>query len=366
MQIIGNRALFCLVLIFVLGNTGLYALGVNLAEQDAWIALLLAMFLSYILLWIYVKLQSYYPEDNLAQIIIKVVGGLFGYILILLYSTYFFYITLLNLSMYAEFIQFYLVPNATQFIISILLIVNFLHLIFSGAEVVARVSQVIMSLVLLFIIIVYILVFSSGIVDFQRLQPVLSNGIQPVIKAAIPELIIFPFGDLVLFLMFWKYVKSKKSIFKISLLAMTIAGLIITFGLVIMLSVLGVKLARIAYVANMIVSQVIQVELLGNVDVIIVLILLMLGFYKMVPFFYGSIMIVITGFNIDNKLLVHIFFGILLLIFLYVPFTGISFYKWINSFGPRVENLMEYMHLSFQIIIPTILLVVTWFKKDNN
>ncbi|AGB40997.1 spore germination protein, amino acid permease [Halobacteroides halobius DSM 5150] len=365
MQVIGGQALFFLVLIFVIGNTGLYALGVQLAKQDAWIALLLAMFSSYILLWIYVKLQNYYPEDNLAQIIIKITGKWLGYSLILLYSAYFFYISLLNLSMYTEFIQVYLIQGVAKSVISFLLIFNFTYLIFSGVEVIARVSELITPFIIFAIVIVYILVFSSGAVDFKRLQPVLSNGIQPIIEVTIPELIIFPFGDLVLFLMFWKYVNDKKSIFKISFWGMTIAGLIITFAVIIILAVLGVNLAIRAYVPNMLVSQMIQIKWLANIDVIIVLIILLLGFYKMVPFFYGSVAIVATGFKFDNKVFISILYGLLLLIFSYAPFTGFPFHRWINSFGPRIERFMEYMHVLFQMIIPTILLVVTWLKKSE-
>ncbi|TDX52380.1 GerAB/ArcD/ProY family transporter [Orenia marismortui] len=360
---IGKIELFSLTLLFIIGNTGLYALGVDIAKQDAWISILLAMLLSYILLWIYLKLQSYFPNDNLALMIIKSVEKPIAYTLVIFYSIYFFYIALLNFSMFVEFIRFYLLPQTSKLTISVLLLINIFYINSLGIEVIARLAGLMAPLFILFVIIIYSLIFSSGIVNFQNLQPFLGNGITAVVDAAIPELLIFPFADMVLLLMIWEYVKIKKSISQISFLAMTLGGVIITFALIIIIGVLGVNWATIANVANMAVSQLINIGYLKNIDVIIVIVLFLLGFFKMIPFLFGSISLVNSLLNLHNNIWVNTIFSIFLLIFNYAPFTGVEFYSWINSFDRRTERIMEYIHISFQMLIPTFLLIITWLKR---
>lgn len=74
---ISKHQLFCLIILFEIGSTTLFALGID-AKQDAWIAILVAMLIGFVLLWLYTGLQKYFPEKNFAQIIITLLGKVIG------------------------------------------------------------------------------------------------------------------------------------------------------------------------------------------------------------------------------------------------------------------------------------------------
>ncbi|WP_027340137.1 GerAB/ArcD/ProY family transporter [Halonatronum saccharophilum] len=364
MKKIGNIELFCLVFIFTIGNVGLYALGVDVAEQDAWIAMLVAMVVSYGLLWIYIKLQSCFPQDNLADIIIKLLGKVVGIPLICLYCLYFLYITLLNISLHIEFVQLFLIPRTPVIMIYILAMINVLYIIFSGIEVISRVAIFSAISFVLFIIIIYTMVFASGVVNITNIQPILGRGLGPVLDAAIPDLMIFPFADMVMFLTIWRYVNDKRAIFKLSIAGMTLGGIIISLSLFIMVATLGVRLSNILTYANMKVSDVIDIGVINNVDIIVVTFLLTSGFFKVVLFLYGAISLLECGFKINNKVGIIFPLTILLAILIYVPFFGGLFHHWIMHLPQDITEIIKYVHVSFQMIIPTLLLMIAWVKSS--
>ena len=62
-----------------------------------------------------------------------------------------------------------------------------------------------------YILIVFMFI-GSNIIHLERLMPMLENGIQPVLQASLPEVISFPFGQIVVFLMFWSHLDDKKTL----------------------------------------------------------------------------------------------------------------------------------------------------------
>ncbi|PRX20125.1 spore germination protein KB [Orenia metallireducens] len=362
MNYVGKWELFSLTFIFIIGNAGLYSLGVDRAKEDAWLAILLAMFFSYLLVFIYAKLQSLFPESSLSDIIISLLGKKLGIILIILYVMYFIYIIILNFNLHIEFIQIYLLQRSSMVVLFILLMFNMVYMILKGFEVMARVSEIVTVLFIIFLIVIYIMLFFSGAVDFKRLEPVLAGGFKPLWEVAVPELMIFPFGDMVIFLGLWRMVKSKKSILKFSLLGMTLAGLVLSFSIAVMVAVLGAKLAASINIANMALSQMIDVGFIKNTDAVVIIFLLSSGFYKMVLFLYASISLVTDTFKV-RKSLITILFALLLLILLYAPFTGVPFHHWIARLDNQTLRKIKYMHVIFQMVIPIILLLIAWFEN---
>lgn len=86
---ISKYQLFCLIILFEIGSTILFVLGID-AKQDAWIVDIIGLLTGLALMWVYTQLQKYYPEKNLVEIIIAILGKVLGIPLILLYSLFFF------------------------------------------------------------------------------------------------------------------------------------------------------------------------------------------------------------------------------------------------------------------------------------
>ena len=83
--------LYCLMMLFEIGSTTVFGLGID-AKQDAWLAVLIAMLFGFVLIWIYTEIQKYYPDKNLADILTAVLGKWLAIPFILLYALEFFWI----------------------------------------------------------------------------------------------------------------------------------------------------------------------------------------------------------------------------------------------------------------------------------
>src|SRR5206468_2562349 len=108
-----------------------------------------------------------------------------------------------------------------------------------GVEVFFRVAEFMLPGVLFFYLLLIILYFSSGIVHMDRLLPILENGIMPVLKGTFPDPIFFPFGQLVLFLMYWNFLNDKNNIVKISIRAYVFIGIFLTVLSILNIAILG-------------------------------------------------------------------------------------------------------------------------------
>ena len=69
----------------------------------------------------------------------------------------------------------------------------------------------------------------SGEIQLHNVQPVLGDGIKPVLKAMFPSLFVFPFGELVVFTIILSSVKELKKSKKIAFIAVLIAGTFLAF-----------------------------------------------------------------------------------------------------------------------------------------
>ena len=212
---ISKWQLYCLMMLFEIGSTTVFGLGID-AKQDAWIAILIAMLCGFVLIWVFTEIQKYYPDKNFVDILIAVLGKWIAVPLILLYALQFFWISTLNFREFGELVSMILLPSIHLSIILAIFMLTTVYILCLGYEVLARLGEIMYPLVVFFILIVFILIGFSGEVDFTRLQPILGNGLKPVLKASIPSIVNFPFGEMIVFLMFWHYANEKQSVRRVA------------------------------------------------------------------------------------------------------------------------------------------------------
>lgn len=358
---ISKTQLFALIMLFEVGSTTLFALGID-AKQDSWIVILVSMLTGLILLWIYTELQKHFPRQNLAEIITTLLGKVLGGPLVIFYALYFIYISTRNLRDFGELVVTTFLPETPLIVVLIIFMLIVFYILFLGLEVLGRTAELMFPVVVFFIISTYLMITMSGQVDIKQLTPVLENGMKPVLKAAFPLVVTFPFGEMVVFLMYWCYLNSKQAIRKISFLAVSISGLILTISAIIIVSVLGVDYASISTIPLLEVIKLINIaDFLTNLDAIGVAIIIIGGFFKMTIFSYGGILMLTTLFKIKDKRWMILLVGIFTIWLSIVFEPNYPFHIWLG-----LEVTTKYIHIPFQIIMPTLLLIIGWLKKSSN
>ena len=355
------KQLFSLIILFQIGSTTMFSLGIA-AKEDAWITIIVAMFAGFILLWIYTEIQKNYPEKNFTEIIIILLGKPLGIPLVFLYALYFIHISTLNLNEFCNLVSWTYLTSTPLIVIMSFFMFFVLYALFCGFHVFAGIGEIMINILLFFLLGTYILIILTGNVNLSNLKPILANGITPVLKAAYPQVINFPFGEMVVFLMYWCYIDTKKKIRKVSFISLATSGITLVFSLIIYVSVLGVRGAERYTFPFLSVVKLINVgDFFKNLDAIGIINLIIGGYFKMTTFFYAGVLALNTLFKMKNEKLLIAIVGIFTLWASIATIPTFIFQKWL---GQKITT--PYIHVPFQIIFPTLLLIINWLKTKRN
>jgi len=352
--------LFALMFIFEVGSTSLFALGID-AKQDAWIVILVALLIGLVFIWIYTELQNAFPGKNFVEIIISILGEKIGIPLALLYAVYWLWPAARNLREFGELIGATLLPQTPLIVILFIFILLSLYALLKGLEVFARTSEIIMPLITFFKFVLYIMIFISVDVNFKNLKPILSEGLKPVFKSAYPNVSLFPFGEILIFSMYWCYADEKKAIRKTTMLAAILSGVLLSASLILNIAVLGVKYTSIATIPLIETIKLINVgDIITHVDTLGILLIFLGGFYKMSLFLNGVVLVLVTVFKIINYNFTLVLFSFFLMWVAIVFEPSYVYHRWMTPFDTN------YFYIVFLQIIPVLLLLIYWIKKKRS
>jgi spore germination protein KB len=271
--------LLFLVIIFEVGSTTLFALGIG-AKQDAWIVILFAYIVGILLLLCYTQIPSYYDQKDFGYILTDILGKPFAILLLFLYSMYFLSQSTHNFYEFGALIKLTALPYTPLWFILYVFIIVVIYILRLGFEVLARTIEIFLPFFIFFNLLIYAFNFFTGELDMTNLLPILGDGMTPVLQQ-LPTVIAFPFGESVLFLMLWHYVTYQKKLRKMAILGMTIATILLLLSLVIIISVLGPNFASQTNIPFLEILLSIHVGIIfTNLDSIGVFILFIGGFYK--------------------------------------------------------------------------------------
>ncbi|WP_162848567.1 GerAB/ArcD/ProY family transporter [Paenibacillus nanensis] len=303
MQQIDKKQLSLLIIVFLIGSTPLFELGIE-AKQDAWLAMLIAAGAGMLLTVMYVKLQQRAPNAGLADLLKYHFGRILGGSLATIYAIWFAYESMRNVRDVGELTTMALLGLTPKWIIMFLILLLSAYTISKGIEVFARVVQLLFPLVVLSYSSIILLIFFSGLVKFNQLLPILERGPMPVLKA-VPDLVAFPFAQMVIMLVFMHLVKEKKSLERVTYRSQLSVSLFLVLMNALVLCVLGPQLAGVTSLPLLEVVQLVRLaNFLERLDIIVTL-LLFIGLYvKITTLYFASVftMIAVTGLSSRNLL----------------------------------------------------------------
>jgi spore germination protein KB len=362
---ISSVQLFCLIMTFEIGSTTLFALGIG-AKQDAWIVILLSTLIGFILLYVYTRIPKYYPNQNFGDILMDLLGKKLTIPLLFLFGLNFLSGASHNFYEFGIVIKLTALPKTPLLVILYLFIIVIVYILSLGFEVLARTAEILLPIFLIFLITTYILSLYSGLFDFSALQPVLGNGIRPVLEE-LYSVVGFPFGEMVLFLLFWHYLDDQQKIVKTAFIAVGLSAFLLTFTSVVMISVLGPEVTANAVIPILETILVINIgDIITNLDIIAVLLMFIGGFFKTSLHLYGFVLVLSWIFNTISQKLIMIIVGILFPIFVVYRFPGFDIQR------VKGENLRVPLEIPLLSVLPILLLIIIVLKnkstsrKENN
>ncbi|WP_318507706.1 GerAB/ArcD/ProY family transporter [Bacillus sp. T3] len=230
-----------LIFIFITGSAVVIGIGGE-AKQDAWIAILIATFFGILLFRYYLFLMEMSNETNLFTLFDLCFGKWVGRALAIVYIFYFFYIAARVLRDFGELMVTTIYKATPLEVVDILLMLVVAFILRKGMEVLARSSEIFIPYILFFLLFIGIGIWASGELDISFLEPVLGNGIMPVVKTIFPDILGFPFGELIVFTMLFSSMTFKKKTNRILLCAVGVGGMTLVYTTIIQICTLGVSI----------------------------------------------------------------------------------------------------------------------------
>ncbi len=174
------------ILGLMMGNSLFVGFGIiimiNLSKQDAWLTMLIAALLAIIPMFILIGTMNYLPDKNVFEktkiFFGKIIGNIINFIL-------FAYITIMTILILWTTIYFSLTQYLTKvpyLFVAIIFILTATYAAIKGIETVARTNEIAFFFATLFLVTVWLGLYSSF--NFDELKPILVNGIKPLIGDA--------------------------------------------------------------------------------------------------------------------------------------------------------------------------------------
>ncbi|QHW29611.1 endospore germination permease [Paenibacillus rhizovicinus] len=243
---ISGTQLGLILFTFVVSTINLTVPGemVMYAKHDAWLSVLPAALLGLLTVWVMTTLSRRYPGLTIVEYGSKILGKWFGTLLGLNFI-YYWYVSISTITFqHTAFISTLLLPNSPSIVGCTTLLVLCAMTATAGIEVIGRCNQFLTPLLIVAILPIFMLTIKDANPAF--LQPVLGDGLKPVLKGAYMPASAYMNQ---LYILGWllPYLNHQKEDRKASLFAL--AGITGTVFFIVMLSimVLGPLTGKLTY-----------------------------------------------------------------------------------------------------------------------
>jgi spore germination protein KB len=355
---ISVRQFTILVIFYTIGTTILIipaALAAD-AKQDAWIATILGVILSLLLVLFYNTVGKLFPHLTLVQYNEELFGKWVGKAFSLLFVFFSFIGATTVLFYVGNFLTTQVMPETP---------IQFIHILFAsivvmglrlGIETLARSAEIFFPwFILLFIIIA---VFVSPQIDFRNIQPVLETGIKPILKGALSFVSTASVTFIVFFMIFPAYVNNPKKARKAFLIATLIGGIIIIVITLLTILVFGPDItARQLYPVYALAQKISVGNFIERIESIAAGMWFISIYFKMTLYFYACVAGLAQVFNLKDYRPLILPLGMILVVYSLVVYPNVAYMaKWDSTIWIPFS-------LSVGLFLPLLMLGVAAFKK---
>ncbi|WKV09560.1 endospore germination permease [Thermoanaerobacterium sp. CMT5567-10] len=358
MKSVTQKEIFYAMFLFEIGNTILFAHGIS-AKQDSWMAVLLAMVSALPLLYLYIFLYKKY-KANLTEILKLSFGNIVGRALSAIYMFYFFYMAARVTRDYLELSTGSIFPLSPIKVIAIFLMIVVTYFILFDISVTLKVASILLPFFIFLIFIVFIFAFTIPCYSLNKIFPIFTGGIVPIIKAAYPQVLTFPFGEIIVFMMIFPEVPNKKDLFKYSFVVFILTGLFLAFNNINIISAIGVYEASRINFPFYSMTRLISLGFFRNLDSLYIALMIIGNLIKIIIFAYAGLKASQSVFDIKEYKFLLI--PTAAIIYALSIITAESYFIQIPVELPLVSL---YIHVPLQIIVPLLLLIAYFVKKRN-
>ena len=349
---------FILLILFEMGTSLVTTFSIS-AGKDAWLAILFGSLLGCLFFLMYYQLYQWFPEDSFTGYVKKILGKKLGTAVGYIYAIAALYISSRVLRVFGEVLLSSTYPETPLVIVHALMILVVIYAVNKGIETIARTAELTIVIVFILAIFGFVLIVLSGVMDIDRILPILENGFVPVLKTVVTETMNVPFGEVMIFTIIFPYLNNNRRMRIIGVGAMLLSGIMIAGTMLINILTLGFHVVEDSGFPLLATLQMISVaDFLERLDVLFLIVLFIDVFSKLVLFFYFGLIGLTELFGLESHKQISYPIGMIVLFCSLTIATNYSEYAY-----QSINISARYFSFPLQVIIPLILLTIAFFKK---
>lgn len=328
----------------------------QIARQSSWLVYIVSTIAGITVLWITKKLGERFPRLTISKYSQIILGKYVGKAFAFLYIVFFLVVNILVLREASEFLVLTVLEGTPIIVLNAVLVLISFYAAAKGIEVIARMTQFVLPLFLL----AYgsICLLSVPNANVEKILPLLEGGVSPIIRASFVPAAWY--GEIVVLAMLIPIVNKPQEVMKKSIWAIGLAGLFLTAGALVALTVLGPDISGVLVLPFWFLAKTIEygnyIQRLES----IILPLLMTGIIIKTSLFFHLICLATTeiiGVKYDKWVSA---------ITLLLSFAGATFL--IPTTMMLIDILSKFwppFALFFELFIPLFLLLVAFLRKKK-
>jgi spore germination protein KB len=349
--------LLTLLINFLLGSAIVVGVGGD-AKNDAWLAILLGGLIGMVIISLVHFFVYRFPDKNMFQVFELCIGRKITIVCTLMYIIYYLYLSSRVIRDFGELMATAILPNTPIEMMSLTFCLLMGYIMYLGIEVLARTSEVFTPYIFGFFLLLAIFLFASGSVEFNQIQPILGEGIKPVIKTALTKLAFFPFGEMIAFSVIYASLSNKKYSLRVSIVGVGLATLLLSASSLLMIVSLGVDSVSRSNFPLLSTARVVSIgNFIERIDALVVFMIMLGVFIKGSLFFYCGLKGLEYIFNLPYR---YFALPVSMIISLFSILVSVDFADHIQE---GIKMVPYYLHFPFQVVLPFILFLLVMWKQ---
>ncbi|RLQ95475.1 GerAB/ArcD/ProY family transporter [Falsibacillus albus] len=346
-----------LVVLFIVGSAVMLDVGRD-AMKDSWFAIFMAYLFFIPMNCMYYLLYKTNESLNFLKLLQYAFGKWVGSAVNFIYIVYFLYITSRVLRDFSEILQIAAFQKVSLAVLAMLMMLAIMYFAEKPIGVFFILTKYLFIIIFATFIVAVMFEVVSGIIHIDNVRPFLENGWGPVLTTIFPKVLTFPFGELIVLMVFFVKVKKEKKFGFKFVGAVGVGTWILVTTSFLHVAILGaVTVNRTHFPILSSVSVINISDFIQRVDSLIVILTIILGFVKTSVFFIASIESSKELLNTDKNMII-VPLGIL------VVYCSLAISpNFPQHIKEGIDIVTYYLHVPLQIIFPIILSGVVFVKK---
>lgn len=331
------------------------AVTVEMAGRDGWMTELIALFFGVVVAMVATSLGLRFPDKTIIQYSCDIFGKYFGKLVGLAYMFFFVESTAVIVREFGSFVVISYLPRTPAAVFIGIIVVLAAYAVRSGFEVIARMNQ----FVLLLIMVSIAGIFGLIIREFhpEHLFPVLEKGIKPVLRGGLTPSAWR--GEVFMLLMFIPYLNRYQKARAAALKSVLILTVVLLLDIIICIGVFEVQVAQFVFPVYNLAYYVGVAGFIERIESVVLALWVSGVTVKVAIWYYAAVLAVTQVFGLKDYKAVVFPLGLLIGVLSLSVFTSSA------EIAQYFAEEFPYYAFTFEIFIPLGLLTVAALRKKS-